>query len=137
MGILRRLFAARPRPLRVDAELPGPGEFAIEVVGESKFQDALERAAGGRTDESCEVMVEAVLVLEDSNPHDPKAVKVLIDGEVCGYLDRQNARAYRRQLKKAGHPKITASCQAMIVGGWDRGPRDRGYFGVRLDLPTS
>ena len=79
--------------------------------------------------------MDAVLILEHANPYDSKAVQVLIGGRVCGYLSRENARAYRRQLKKAGHPNMTASCRAMIVGGWDRGAGDRGHFGVRLDLP--
>jgi hypothetical protein len=26
------------------------------------------------------------------------------------------------------------SCKAKIVGGWDRGEGDRGYFGVKLSL---
>ena len=27
------------------------------------------------------------------------------------------------------------TCSALIVGGWDRGPDDQGYFGIKLDLP--
>jgi hypothetical protein len=121
--------------MRVDAALPGPAEFAVEIVGESRYQTVLEAAAGGRNPDGCEKVVDAVLILEDSNRYDPQAVKVMIDGEVCGYLSRKNARAYRKQLRKAGHPKSTAKCKAMIVGGWDRGREDRGQFGVRLDLP--
>lgn len=135
MGFLSWLAGQRSPTARVDATLPGPGDFAIDVVGESRYQNALEIAAGGRTEDGCEKIVNAVLVLEDSNPHDPKAVHVLIGGRVCGYLSREDARAYRTQLKKAGHPRITASCKAVIVGGWDRGGGDRGHFGVRLDLP--
>ncbi len=135
MGLFSWLFGGRGRTIHVDVMLPGPGDFAINVVGESNYQDAIEAAAGGRTEDGCDEVVDAVLVLEDSNPYDPKAVQILINGRVCGYLSREIARGYRKRLKEAGHPRSTASCQALIVGGWDRGPDDRGYFGVRLDLP--
>lgn len=135
MGFFDWLKSNRPPGVHVDATLPGPGDFAIEVVGESSYQDAIESVAGGRTEDGCELVVDAVLVLEDTNPYDPNAVQVLIAGCVCGYLNRENARAYRKQLKKAGQPDITASCKAMIVGGWERVQNDHGRFGVRLDLP--
>lgn len=135
MGLLSWLTGRSNRPIRIDATLQGPGRFAINVVGESKYQRALERIAGGKSEDGCEEIVDAVLILEDSNPYDSMAVQVRIDGHVCGYLSREDARLYRKELKKAGHPRITASCEAMIVGGWDRGSDDCGHFGLRLDLP--
>ena len=120
----------------IQAELPGPGEFRVEVVGESHYQQALEAICGGRCEEGHEYECTAVLVLENNNPYDNKAVRVDIEGYCTGYLSRENARAYRKELKKAGYPNLTASCDAMIVGGWDRGRDDQGHFGVRLDLPS-
>lgn len=125
------------RQILVEANLPGPGLFAIDVVGESQYQRAIEIAAGGRTEDGSNAIVEAILVLEDSNPYDDQAVQVRIGGRVVGYLSRENARNYRRELAAIGHPKITTRCQAKIVGGWDRGPDDRGHFGVKLDLPPA
>lgn len=125
------------RQVLVEANLPGPGLFAIDVVGELQYQHAIEVAAGGRTEDGCNTLVDAILILDDSNPHDNQAVQVRIDGRVVGYLSRENARNYRRELGAIGHPTITARCQAKIVGGWDRGPDDRGYFGVKLDLPPA
>ena len=55
--------------LRVDATLPGPSLFAVDVVGESNYQDALSTAAGGRTADGCETLVDAILVLDDCDPH--------------------------------------------------------------------
>ncbi len=104
------------------AQLEGPGDFAIEIVGESHYQDALEAVVHDHGK-----LVEAVLILEDSNPHDPKAVQVQISDCVCGYLSRENAREYRKKLKEAKHPRLTVRCRAMIVG--------KGPYGVRLDLP--
>jgi hypothetical protein len=117
--------------------LPGPGTFEFDIVGESKYQAALEAICGGRSEDSAEHMTEAVLYLEDSNPHDNQAVRVAIEGQTVGYLSRQNARAYRKQLKQLGHPQTVCKCDAMIVGGWHRSSADRGHFGVKLDLPVA
>ncbi len=134
-----RLRAEREkqRKAAAEAELPGPGTYEVEVVGESHYQKELEALCGGRTEESARVKTTAVLVLDDHNPYDSKAVRVEIGGCVVGHLSRVNARQYRKKLQEAGHPGIRASCKALIVGGWDRGNGDRGHFGVRLDLPTA
>jgi hypothetical protein len=71
------------------------------------------------------------------NPYDSKAIRVDIQGNTVGYLSRENARQYRKRLEKAGHKGMTATCFAMVVGGWDRGSGDKGHFGVRLDLPKN
>jgi hypothetical protein len=131
---LLRRFAPAPRAV---GTIDGPDTYSVDVVGESHYQDALERICGGRSEEGADEVVRATLVFEDNNPHDNQAVRVDINGMTVGYLSRQNAREYRKQLKKAGHPGVVATCPAKIVGGWDRGQRDRGHFGVRLDLPTS
>jgi hypothetical protein len=117
--------------------LPGPGSFEFDIVGESKYQDALEEICGGRTEDSAEHRTEAVLYLEDSNPHDNMAVRVDIRGRTVGYLSRNDARSYRQQLKKLGHERIVCRCDAMIVGGWRRSRADQGHFGVKLDLPVA
>jgi hypothetical protein len=119
------------------AQLPGPGTYSIEVVGESHYQAALAAICGGPTEEGADCIVEATLVHEDDNPYDNQAIRVDIQGKTVGYLSRTNARQFRAKLKEAGYPGITATCSARIRGGWDRGVDDRGYFGVRLDLPTA
>lgn len=116
--------------------LAGPKTFSIDVVGESHYQAALESICGGRTDQGYEKIVEAVLVHEDDNPYDNKAIRVDIQGKTVGHLSRENARQFRNRLEKAGYKGITATCSAIVVGGWDRGNGDTGHFGVRLDLPT-
>ena len=116
--------------------IQGPGNYEIEVVGESHYQRALESICGGRTEYSAEKYVQATLVLEDQNPHDSQAVRVDVSEMTVGYLPRDTARSYRRRLREAGHPRLTGRCNAVIRGGWDRGPQDRGHFGVWLDLPS-
>lgn len=119
----------------MDLEITGPGQFAVDVVGVSRRQDVLaavveRHGRSGRT-----VTVDAVLVLEDSNPHDANAVRVEIDGALIGYLSRDNARRYRADLAAAGQPQANVRCRARIVGGFETSDGERAHFGVRLDLP--
>lgn len=121
--------------IRTAGSIRGPKEYACEIVGESHYQDHLEQLAGGRSRESAEVNRKAVLYLDNDNPHDRKAVAIYIDGLLVGYLPRDFARGYRAQLKRKKTPHANLTCDARIVGGWDRGGDNRGHFGVRLDLP--
>lgn len=135
MSFLKRLFGSRPdvRP-GTEIALIGNGTFPLAVVGESKYQDHLEAICGGRTEEGVSRAVSASLVLEDSNPYDRDAVRVDIDGRPIGYLNRQDAKAYRQYLQKTGAARAIGVCNAQIRGGWKRGD-DQGHFGVWLDLP--
>jgi hypothetical protein len=129
----------RARSARTDSidELSGPGTYKVDVVGESNNQDALASITGGKTKEGVNMFVKATLVVEDSNPYDPMAVRIDIAGHTVGYLSREDAWQYRQRLEKAGHPKLTALCDAVIRGGWDRGRGHTGLFGVKLDLPSN
>jgi hypothetical protein len=135
MGFFTNLFG-RNRRNEAAANLPGTGAYNLKVVGTSNYQSALEKICGGKTDEAQELEVRAILIHEEDNPHDKKAIRVDIDGRTVGYLSRNDAREYRKQLSDLGQPGITAACSAMIVGGWDDGDEDVGSYGVRLDLPT-
>ena len=75
MGLFNWLFGSRARPVQFHAELPGPGDFDVDVVETSKYQAAIERAAGGHGEKSIEVSVNALLFFENDNPHDEDAVK--------------------------------------------------------------
>jgi hypothetical protein len=112
--------------------------FAFDVVGESRYQAALSDICGGKSESGHEYQCTAYLILEDDNPHDAQAVRIDIDGSTVGYLDRENARKFRKELAVAarGVTVNVACCPALIVGGWsrDRGA-DQGHFGVKLDLP--
>lgn len=117
------------RTTRTTRAADGDG-FAVEVVGESHYQRELESLVGGREEDSAEEYVTAMLVPENSNPHDSKAVRVEVQGKTVGYLSRQDARQWRK-VTGASSPQ---QCPAVIVGGWDRGGTDQGHFGIRLDL---
>jgi len=126
------------KPKKEILYVQGPGRYEQEVVGESQYQKALKAISGGYAESGAahRKQVHALLILEDDNPHDPKAVRVEINGCDVGYLNRDDARKYRRRLKSVGKPRLTIKCDAVIVGGWNRGIFDKGYFGVYLDLPV-
>jgi hypothetical protein len=104
MGVLRRLFArqsdreppasSRAAPRRVWSDTSTrfanhvlyEGRHDLEIVGESNYQDALWRAAGGRTTERIRVEIRAILAAEPDNPHDPNAISVWVDQRKVGYL---------------------------------------------------
>ena len=112
----------------MEVAVEGPGAFAVNVVGVSQYQRVLEAAAE-------EGVIEAVLVLEDDNPHDDQAVAVHIDGERAGYLSRADARRFRADLAAAGNATLSVRCKAKIVGGFETKSGERAHFGLKLDLP--
>ncbi len=119
----------------MEIELEGPGTFALDVVGVSRRQDVLASAVRRHAGEGRTITLDALLVLEDSNPHDANAVRVEIDGQHVGYLSRDNARRYRADLAAAGQPTAIVRCRARIVGGFETPSGERAHFGLRLDLP--
>lgn len=133
---LRRLFgSSKTEATAREVVLVGDETFPLAVVGESKYQENLEAVCGGRTEEGVNRLVSARLILEDSNPYDRDAVRVEVSGRTVGYLNRQDAKAYRQYLQKTGAARAIGVCNAQIRGGWKRGEDDQGNFGVRLDLP--
>jgi hypothetical protein len=94
--------------------LAGHGDYAIEV----------------------NINTRAVLTLENDNKFDKHAVRVSIKGHTVGYLPRLSAQAFRTAVARVGHGRTLAfECAAVIRGGWDRGPRGQGSYGVWLDIP--
>ena len=105
------------------------------MVGESFHQEAIEAAAGGRHEDGAVIpLVTAQLVREPDNPYDANAVRVDLGDSPCGHIARAQAPSYHRVLAALGEIGRPATCRAWITGGWDRGGRDRGHFGVKLDL---
>lgn len=111
------------------------GTFDVEVVGESHYQEAIAAAVGGPTPSGVDLVVEALLYLDDYNEHDKNAVRVLLGGETVGHLSRPYARRLRARLAEEGATKHILMVTARVRGGWDRGDGDAGPFGIRLDIP--
>jgi hypothetical protein len=114
--------------------LASDATFPLACVGESHYQASLEAVSGPRSEEGVDLEVEACVLLENTNPYDSEAVRVDVGGRTVGYLSRPDARAYRRALESVGVAEAL-TCRGCIRGGWDRGQRDRGHYGIYLDLP--
>ena len=136
MGILSWLFG-RSTEASVsssgDLFWNGDGDYEFEVVGESYYQDALSAICGGHCEEGHEVECVAMLVPEPSNQYDRNAVAVHINGRKVAHLSREDAVEYHHALRQLS-VRSPIKCDAIIVGGWDRGSRGKGSFGVKLDL---
>ncbi len=130
MGFLKDLFRSKEK-VHVD----GRGGYDLEVVGESNYQKHLKRICGGYSKEGHRKTVTAELHYEDDNPYDKKAVRVDVANGTVGYLSREDARLYRKRVKKTGREDIIITCNAVIVGGKKTGLFSRTYFGVWIDLP--
>ena len=116
-------------------QFSGLGQYGFDIVGESFYQLALEKICGGKTGEGHEKKCLATLICDNNNPYDKNAIRIEINGLIVGHLKKEDALYYRDLLKKLGQQEISATCQALIIGGWNRGHDDQGHFGVKLDLP--
>ena len=127
MGLLDRWrkHAEPPQPVTL------PGGQRVDAVGEASYQDALAHVCGGKCESGHDLPVVATLELEPTNKFDPNAVMVRVKGMRVGYLCRRDAVAYGPVLRQTSGG---AMVNARIVGGWDRGLGDEGWFGIWLDL---
>lgn len=128
--------AQRNEPVTAKAVEVDLAQFRMKVVGESNYQAALIAIAGRPTYNGRELYVDAVLELDDANPYDDQAVKVVINGRLVGYLSRAYAREFCRQRSLVGTER-RFECKAVIRGGWDKSNGDVGMYGVCVELPVN
>ena len=129
MGLFSKIFGKK-----ASVFVEGDGNFDQEVVGESNYQKHLKRLCGGYSKVGARTEVTAELHYENKNPYDDKAIRVDVLGKTVGYLCREDARLYRKRIKKTGHEGIIVSCNAKIFGGKKVGVFKRTSFGIWLDL---
>jgi hypothetical protein len=106
-------------------------EPRLPVVGESFYQPALLAISGSSPGEEVALDCIAELVPEPSNPHDPNAIMVKVEGRCVGHLSRQNAVRFGPRINamiKAGQPAI---CNAFIGCKPDTGNPN---LGVSLEV---
>jgi hypothetical protein len=114
---------------------PPQGVGGIDVVGESYHRAAIEGAIGGRRHaDGVRVTVDACLVWERGNSHDPNAVAVNIGHEVCGYLSRGNAAAYRPCVARVEATGLALMVRADVNGGFRRDDGGWANYGIRVYL---
>lgn len=105
--------------------------FTVAIVGESYRQTALREISGGRRRRGEEVIFDAVVYAEPSNPYDPNAIRVDdAQGRQIGYLAKEDAAAYQLLFTALRAESRVGTCRAMLIGGTPTKPS----LGVILDL---
>lgn len=115
------------------AMLPGTGHgYFVEVVGESHYQDVF-RALRAKSDEREQGVI---LAPEPDNPYDPNAVAVqTFQGEILGYLKREDAARYQPTLLHLTAEGKTAICAARFQWGTKTKPMSSVWLDV--EVPTA
>lgn len=113
----------------------GDDSYRLEVAGERNYLANFERIFGKRDADGVDEEIDALLVLEPTNPYDSNAVRVEVDGLTLGYLSRHSAPAFRSMLRSRFGNADRAIASGIVRGGWYRGSDDQGDFGVTLDVP--
>jgi len=108
--------------------------FQLEVVGESRYQSAIRELAGKHGDSKAEVFLPALLLPDDHNPYEDKAVAVFLSGRMVGYLAPKDALAFRESLARQElSGKLTSTEGVVRGGGLYEGKRLS--YSVSLDIP--
>lgn len=107
----------------------------VEIVGESHYQNALIEIFGTYTESGRSESCQAELVREPKNKFDKNAVRCEIQGKLVGYVNKDEAEDVAAHMKKKRITKMTVT--ANISGGWDRGGKNNGMYGVEVELHPS
>lgn len=110
------------------------GGSVVPAAGEASYVPAFEKICGPRCFDGYSLAVQATLAAEPENPYDPNAVAIYVQSEKVGYIGRKQAADYHAVLLGLSRQDAYGWCDAFIVGGWDRGHGDTGFFGITLDL---
>jgi len=116
-----------------NTDTPDGVDYNYDVVGESFQRDhltALIRAHSAF--ESGGIYSTAVLELEPTNPFDPNAVKVVVEGTQVGYIPKFDSPAVTEMVKKSGK----SSYEVPVRIGWDTNSPSP-LIGVRLALTVA
>lgn len=132
--------AAIPALPRVSI-LGAPHSATADIEGEFARIPAIVRAIGRRPKVDQEIVLEdliAELHPEPTNPYDPHAVMVVINGQHVGYLGREDAREYQPALLTAitaGFAPATRARLWMVARRDYKNPRATKYHAnVRVAL---
>lgn len=119
-------------------QLPGARWPNTEIEGERYRERQIVSAIGGRPRYGTEVEkeLEAVLVPEPDNPHDPNAISIRISGNVVGYIGRDDAPQYvpaiHRITASGYEATTTARIWATVSDSWTK-PGTR-QFSARITV---
>lgn len=93
------------------------GRFALEVLGESRYSETIRNLAGPHGDAPADTRLKALLLADDDNPYEDKAVAVFLSNQMVGYLAPKDAMAFRTMLARQEIPGQLTSTDAVIRGG--------------------
>lgn len=111
----------------------GFADELVRAVGVSHYQEPLRRVSGAGLEGPVRHQVRAALAPEPENPHDPNAVTVRVEGELVGYLSREDAVRYGPVVRLLGEHGGRLTCDATIGRrGADGGTSNLGVF---IELP--
>jgi hypothetical protein len=116
-----------------NVEAPDGVDYNYDVVGESFQRDHLTALIRSHNAfDSGEIYSTAVLELEPTNPFDPNAVKVVVEGTQVGYIAKFDSSAVTEMVKKSGK----SSYEVPVRIGWDTNSPSP-LIGVRLALTVA
>lgn len=124
----RRDFRSQSLPAGHDHLIQGP---ALEAVGESQYQDAIDKFVGRRPEGHNDI-VDAAMVWEPKNQYDPNAVAVQIGGRTCAYLARADAKRYRPVMEWCRSEGFVPVVRGDVRGGFRQPDGTWADFGIRL-----
>ena len=104
----------------------GNARVDFEVVGESFYQSNIASI-------SINSDLIAHLIPENDNKYDSLAIRVDIERKTVGYLSKEDARAFRKKLKRLKLDNATTACNAYVTGGHLRDGKQMNY-GVEINL---
>ncbi|HEY0587249.1 MAG TPA: hypothetical protein VGD52_14030 [Pseudoduganella sp.] len=93
------------------------GRFQLEVLGESRYSDTIRALAGEHGEAAADARHKALLLADDNNPYEDKAVAVFLNNEMVGYLAPKDAVAFRTMLARQEIAGQLTSTDAVIRGG--------------------
>ncbi len=93
------------------------GRFQLEVLGESRYSDTIRSLAGEHGEAAANVHHKALLLADDNNPYEDKAVAVFLNSEMVGYLAPKDAASFRTMLARQEITGQLTSTDAVIRGG--------------------
>lgn len=109
------------------------GRFELEVVGESRYRDTILALAGAHGEAKADARHPALLLVDDANPYEDKAVAVFLAGRMVGYLAPKDALAFRQMLARHEIDGKLTSTDGAVRGGalWEG---KRLAYSVWLDV---
>lgn len=105
--------------------LKGNNQYGIKVVGIKHYLQSIEKKLQRRNS-----FYQVLLISDDNNIYDKNAVKVVLEDETIGHLEKKTALMLREYIQSLGYRYFEATCSAKI-----QQVSDGSIIDIWLDLP--